>query len=228
MNTHPPATGRLSQHEPLPESDREVLSQSKSRRSALERLSGGDNPVGALQAPRISSSLSGRLQDVNIQYLGEEDHETNLQYNSRHVGSGSAPSHPTLGHRLSLGHGGNAEEVRTHVSLRIEPAQPEILVTIPAKPPRKKAVSKKKAAVGTTTPRGVKSPLQGANSRKRNVSRPKEMTARKRLCPEQLPSEKDQQIDAQDAQPEVLQNPVERKSKSTDKVDFQGPLSPLP
>lgn len=226
LNTPPPPAGKPPQHPPLRESEQEVQTQAKSRRPALERLSGGDNPAAGLPAPRISSSLSGRLQDVNIHYLGDEDQATNLQYSSRHLGSSSAPSHPTLGHRLSLGLGDNLDENRTHVSLRIEPAQPEIVVTIPAKPPRKKAVSKRKTTAGTSRPNGLKSPLQGANTRKRNVSRPKAMTARKRLCPEVLPNDQDQGNEAQGEPSVVVQKPVARKTK--DKVDFQDPLSPLP
>ncbi|KAG7593940.1 Ribonuclease H-like superfamily [Arabidopsis thaliana x Arabidopsis arenosa] len=167
LNTPPPA-GRPSQLPPRSEIREDSQGLANSRRPALERLSGGDHITVTRQVPRISSSMSGRLQDVNIHYLGEEEQEPILQNSSRHIGSSSAPFHPTLGHRLSLNQGDGIEESRPHVSLRLEAPQPEVTVSIPAKPPKKRTVAKKKA-VGPTVPRGVKSPLQGVSLRKRNA-----------------------------------------------------------
>lgn len=228
--TPPPGTLFLPPPPLAPPSNKGNQSSPRSRRPALERLSTG-LPAGHLNltsrgAQGETSSLSGRLQEVNIQYLGEEDQNLSRPTTTVHLGSCSDPIHPTLGHRLSQGEGEIIEEARPSALSRLEVAQPTVTVSIQAKPPRGKAAPKKKVAT-VIIPRGARSPLQGASTRKRNATRPKAApVARKRLCPESLPCDKDTVPVSQAATPDVVLIPAAKKAKA--KADFQNPPNPLP
>ncbi|EFH51929.1 predicted protein [Arabidopsis lyrata subsp. lyrata] len=178
-------------HSELPPPPGRVGEQSnpKARRPAIERLSGGDLGAAHSSFLGVSSSMAGRLQDVNIQYLGDEEQAFPSGNKSILIGSSSIPSHPTLGHRLSIGQGDAPGEWRRPASQRLGLELQDITISIPAKPPKAKSNSKRKGA-GSTVPRGPRSPLQGASSKKRNENKPKSVSARKRLCSEQVPSDK--------------------------------------
>ncbi|CAL9237429.1 unnamed protein product [Arabidopsis halleri] len=188
LNT-PQSKNKTSQELPPPPVRVGEHSSPKTRRPAKERLSGGELGLAHNALAGVSSSMSGRLQDVNIQYLGDEEQD----YPGRNVGlftgSSSNPIHPTLGHRLSVGNVDPPEELRRPASQRLGETQHEITVSIPANPPTQKNTSKRKGT-GNTVQRGIRSPLQGASSKKRNATKPKVTSARKRLCPDQVPSDK--------------------------------------
>ncbi|CAE5959570.1 unnamed protein product [Arabidopsis arenosa] len=217
--TPPPAPESLPPPPPASLNNRAAHSSPKSRRPALERISLSDQPdisnhfpVGHLGE---SSSPFGRLQEVNIQYLGEEDQNLlGLNRTSTLVGASSNPIHPTLSHRLSLGEGVSLEASRRSALQRVEEAQPTITVSIQANPPKKKPAAKKKIAA-PGLPRGARSPLQGASTRKRNTVRPKATAAaRKRLCAEQLPYNKDPVTDSQCSTPALVVLPASKKAKT--------------
>ncbi|CAL9214889.1 unnamed protein product [Arabidopsis halleri] len=228
--TPPPETLLLPPPPPFSPSNRAGLSSPKSRRPALERIStstqvGNDGQIPLARVGE-SSSLSGRLQEVNIQYLGEEEQNMTGLTGSVHGGSSSNPIHPTLSHRLSLGGSSPAEETRLSALQRVEPALPTITVSIPAKPPKKRTTTKRKTAA-SGLPRAARSPLQGASTRKRNTTKPKAaVAARKKLCTEQLPCDKDPVPEPQGDTPALVLIPATKKAKS--KVDFQNPPNPLP
>ncbi|EFH61849.1 predicted protein [Arabidopsis lyrata subsp. lyrata] len=221
--TPPPETLFLPPPPPISPSNSAWLSSPKSRRPALERIStsiqvgnDGQNPLAWVGE---SSSPSGRLQDVNIQYLGEEEQTMIGLTGSVHVGSSSNPIHPTLSHRLSIGGSCPTEETRLSALQRVEPAQPTITVSIPAKPLKKRTTIKRKTAA-SGLPRAARSLLQGASTRKRNTSRPEAaVAARKKLCTEQLPCDKDPVTEPQCDTPALVLIPASKKAKS--KVDFQ-------
>ncbi|CAL9242513.1 unnamed protein product [Arabidopsis halleri] len=138
--------------------------------------------------------MFGRLQDVNIQYLGEEGQASLTNNNTLLVGSCSDPIHPTLGHRLSM-------------------EQPEVTITIPAKIPKPRANPKRKGTVAASA-RATRSPLQGACSRKRNATNPKGVSAKKRLCQDQVQSELDPAAETQGSQPPVNLILAAKKAKA--------------
>lgn len=224
LNT-PQSKNKTSQELPPPPVRGGEQSSPKTRRPGKERLSGGELGLAHNALAGVSSSMSGRLQDVNIQYLGDEEQD----YPGRNVGlftgSSSNPIHPTLGHRLSVGNVDPPEELRRPASQRLGETQHEITVSIPAKPPTQKNTSKRKGT-GNTVQRGIRSPLQGASSKKRNATKPKVTSARKRLCPDQVPSDKGPISESQGSQPPVKLIPAAKKTKP--KVDFQKPPNPLP
>ncbi|CAL9247966.1 unnamed protein product, partial [Arabidopsis halleri] len=183
-----------------------IQSSTKDRRPILERLSGGEAFIEQSQGFGVSSSMSGRLQDVNIQYLGEEG-QTGLPINNDFlVGSSSAQLHPTLGHRLSLGHEDSQGSQRVPANQRLSLEQPAVTISIPDKIPKTRANAKKKASVPASS-RGTRSPLQGASSKKRNATKPRVVAARKRLCHDQVPTEVDTVTEPQPSQPSSFKRP---------------------
>lgn len=225
LNTPPPSNKTTGQ--PAALSGR-LGSQSspRARRPALERLSGRETALDQNQGQGISSSMSGRLQDVNIQYLGEEGQACLANNNNNLlVGDCSDTIHPTLGHRLSLGQESSQAELRRPASLRLEQEQPEVTITIPAKIPKPRANPKRKGTAAASV-KGTRSPLQGACSRKRNATNQKGVSAKKRLCQDQIQSDLDPATENQGAQPPVILIPAAKKAKS--KVDFPKPPNPLP
>ncbi|CAL9248258.1 unnamed protein product, partial [Arabidopsis halleri] len=219
LNTPPPSNKTNGQPSTL---SGRLGSQSspRSRRPALERLSGRETALDQNQGQGISSSMSGRLQDVNIQYLGEEG-QAGLTNNNNNllVGDCSDPIHPTLGHRLSLGQESSQAELRRPASLRLEQEQPEVTITIPAKIPKPRANPKRKGTA-VASGKGSRSPLQGACSRKRNSTNQKGVSAKKRLCQDQIQSDLDPATEIQGAQPPVILIPAAKKAKA--KVKAKG------
>lgn len=224
LNT-PPPEALLPPPPPLPCTRGEDQGTSRARRPALERISGGEVAPGNNPFTGLSSSLSGRLQDVSIQYLGDEVVVLPGRSMGLELGSCSAPIHPTLSHRLSIDQGAVQEERRIPAVERLETDLTEITVSIPAKQPKAKAKAKstRRTVAAATRSRGSKSPLQGMSSKKRNTTRSKCVAAKKRLCQDQG-EEEGGQLPVE--QPTVHLIPATRKNKA--KVDFQKPPNPLP
>lgn len=184
-----------------------------SRRPALERIS----PRIQVNTSNISASRtdSGRLQDVEIQYAGNNDQAL----------LGDVQIMPLA-----------AGENRVHTSLRLGP--------IPAVPQSKaKGSSKKKssaaAASKTTVNRKIakasprrrvaRSPLQGISLRKRNVSRTN-ISSKKKLCVDQPEQEVPLPVNQDPiSQDQVMVPPVKLIPATSKGVgDFRSPSNLLP
>lgn len=216
VNTPPPQS-RLPPPPPVPVFQLEEQFTPKSRRPALERISGLEHVAPQNHFPVVSSSMSGRLQDVNIQYLGDEGQESQINNRTVLLGSSSVQLHPTLGHRLSLGNEDAPVENRISVSRRLEVEQPEVTISIPEMAPKTRNNGRRKGA-DTSTARGIRSPLQGASSKKRNCTKKKVVPAKKKLCQDQVPLNKDSLPAVQRSPPIVKLIPAAKKAKS--KVDL--------
>lgn len=227
----------LPAREPMssPNQDKEVTSTPKYRRPALERLTLSITNEDPLQK-RGHSGDSGRLQDVAIQYLEEDFPIQNLNNtllvgdNTLVQGSSSHEISPTP-----------AAECRVHTSLRLGPPPSETregTVTVNMAPGRrapkpraaKQPTNHKKSSKATTSRRGAGSPITGANSRKRNITKA-HATAKKKLCVDQMQpntdvpqSEVSLNAAINNVTPAMMLIPATCKGR----VDFRTPPNPLP
>jgi len=164
----------------------------------------------------LSSSMSGRLQDVSIQYLGEEGLLHPVINTGLELVSSSATLHPTLNHRLSLDHG---SALRDRVDSNSgDLGLVEVTVSIPPSQPKAKTKAKgtsRRTVVRPGKPRGSKSSLVGPSSKRRNPIRSRTVAARKRLCQDQPAVEAET---LPDLPPPARAIPATKKNKA--KVDF--------
>lgn len=138
------------------------------RRSALERLSGEPDRVPLLHNG-VANSDSGRLQEVNIQYL-----EDALPYQTppNHLIPSSSKVVGAGDFELQAENEGSPirtlSEDRAHVSLRIGPLPPS---TSPPPPVLSKAAGKQKATKAPPKKRIQKSPAKGLSVNRRRVTK---------------------------------------------------------
>lgn len=170
-------------HTPSPKTQREpmipaaspqtprISTTSGERRSALERLSGAPTRVPLLQNG-VANSDSGRLQEVNIQYLEDAlPYQTPPEHmrpsSSKMVVAGSVqnPEEETGSPIRTL------SEDRAHVSLRLGPMPPdESPLPVLAKTSGT-AGEKKKSTRAPSTRRVNRSPIQGVSLNKRRLAK---------------------------------------------------------
>lgn len=195
--------------------DRGETSTPRSRRPALERI-GHSLPELLPPPPPTNTSLSDRLQDVEIQYLGDPDHDCSRQV-VHEFGSSS-------------GKGQLDDGERVHASLRLSVPLESVTVTLPTQMPVSKAPRKRKVPARAPKPkpsfssRVARIPLQGASLRKQKVVSRKP-ASRKKLRVDNLPESQESPV-----QP-LLSNPPRPAlvpAMVKKKMDFQDPSNPLP
>ncbi|KAH0917249.1 hypothetical protein HID58_024909 [Brassica napus] len=165
---------------------------SHERRSALDRLSLSGDRIPILQ-DGVANSASGRLQDVNIQYL-EENLEINksggkdIPSSSRNPGRTATEQYDPSQIRSPIR---TLSEDRLHVSLRLGPLlepDSEEDVAIPLKlkgiresSPVEMRAAKNKSSLPVAKKRVCRSPTQGVNVKRRRVTKTQSSPRRKLL-----------------------------------------------
>lgn len=205
----------------------------KGRRPALERITQSVDLSPQPPLPTTSSN-SNRLQDVNIQYLDDESHFGVRSANQLENGVilRSSPRIP-MDKRLSLPSSSTApqeREPRVPVSQRLGPQIDSVTVTLPTKKPEPKVTRKRKTAAekaqAAAIPRGARSPLKGASSKKQSITRPKaKQSPKKKLKTNTLP---ENQVGPSSVANSGPPPPVMIPAISKNGVDFQNPPPRLP
>lgn len=186
-----------------------VNSNSRERRPALERLS-LPNSEPTSQVNRTISFDSGRLQDVNVQYLEEPEQELFLGSSMR-------------GHALSPRESPQSSHPRTGKNKRRQGK-----ATGGSKPVSTRAATKRRVPIAPARARGARSPLQGPSLKKHLASR-NPNPPRKRLCMatgSNLPCHKD--IPGPSSSPFPPSSSGLRDVPCNSGADFLLPKTPLP
>lgn len=242
----------LVSHTPSPRPQREVMSPqiaatprsrqksdersvpSHERRSALDRLSLSGDRIPILQ-DGVANSASGRLQDVNIQYL-EENLEINksggkdIPSSSRNPGRTATEQYDPSQIRSPIR---TLSEDRLHVSLRLGPLlepDSEEDVAIPLKlkgiresSPVEMRAAKNKSSLPVAKKRVCRSPTQGVNVKRRRVTKT-QSSPRRKLLSDAIRSGTAPSIPAKGKQPKsVIIPPTKKKG-----TDFRSGPKPLP